>query len=54
MGGGWVLEVDIKGFFDSIPHGQLREVLQKRVNDGRMTFFWRRLLEETASSPTSA
>jgi group II intron reverse transcriptase/maturase len=30
----WVVDADIKGFFDSIPHGQLREVLQKRVNDG--------------------
>lgn len=30
----WVVDADIQGFFDSIPHGQLREVLRKRVNDG--------------------
>lgn len=30
----WVVDADIKGYFDSIPHKQIREVLQKRVNDG--------------------
>jgi group II intron reverse transcriptase/maturase len=34
MGGGWVLEVDIKGFFDSISHPQLRGILDQRVRDG--------------------
>jgi RNA-directed DNA polymerase len=34
MGGGWVLEVDIKGFFDSISHSRLREILDQRVRDG--------------------
>jgi len=34
MDGGWVLEADIEGFFDSIDHARLREVLQKRVSDG--------------------
>ena len=33
----WVVDADIKGFFDSIPRGQLREVLHKRVHDGGMT-----------------
>ena len=32
----WVVDADIKGFFDSIPRGQLREVLHKRVYDGGM------------------
>jgi len=32
--GGWILEVDIRRFFDSIDHGKLREVLSKRVRDG--------------------
>jgi group II intron reverse transcriptase/maturase len=32
--GGWVLEVDIRKFFDRLPHGKLREVLGRRVHDG--------------------
>ena len=34
MAGGWVLEVDIRNFFDTLDHGQLREILRKRVRDG--------------------
>jgi len=34
MGGGWVLEVDIKGYFDALVHGHLREFLDNRVRDG--------------------
>jgi len=34
MGGGWVLEVDIKAFFDRIDHTLLRETLRHRVLDG--------------------
>lgn len=34
MGGGWVLEVDIQGFFDTLDHGHLREFLGRRVRDG--------------------
>jgi group II intron reverse transcriptase/maturase len=34
MGGGWVLEVDIEGFFDSLDRRQLREFLDQRVRDG--------------------
>ena len=34
MGGGWVLEVDIRSFFDTLDHGQLRVILRKRVQDG--------------------
>jgi group II intron reverse transcriptase/maturase len=31
--GGWVLEVDIKGFFDNLDHSHLRAILAKRVRD---------------------
>jgi group II intron reverse transcriptase/maturase len=33
-GGGWILEVDIRKFFDTLGHSQLREFLQLRVCDG--------------------
>jgi group II intron reverse transcriptase/maturase len=32
--GGWVLDVDIKGFFDNLDHGHLRSLLDQRVRDG--------------------
>ena len=34
MAGGWVLELDIHRFFDTLDHGQLRAVLRQRVQDG--------------------
>jgi RNA-directed DNA polymerase len=34
MGGGWVLEVDIESFFDTMSHSRLREFLDKRMRDG--------------------
>ena len=33
-GGGWILEVDIRKFFDTLDHGHLRTLLQQRVRDG--------------------
>ena len=32
--GGWILEVDIRKFFDTLDHAHLREFLQLRVRDG--------------------
>jgi RNA-directed DNA polymerase len=34
MAGGWVLEVDIKKFFDTLDHAHLREMVRRRVRDG--------------------
>jgi group II intron reverse transcriptase/maturase len=34
MAGGWVVEVDIKSFFDDLDHAHLREILGRRVRDG--------------------
>jgi RNA-directed DNA polymerase len=34
MGGGWVIEIDIRKYFDSIDHERLREVLHGRIRDG--------------------
>ncbi len=36
LGGGWVVEVDIRKFFDTLDHARLREFLQRRVRDGVM------------------
>ena len=33
-GGGWVVEVDIRKFFDTLDHGRLRALLQRRMRDG--------------------
>jgi len=32
----WIVDADVKGYFDSINHGLLREILQRRVNDGTL------------------
>jgi RNA-directed DNA polymerase len=32
--GCWIVEVDIRKFFDTIAHGHLRELLKRRVRDG--------------------
>ncbi len=34
IGGGWILEVDIRKFFDTLDHAHLRTFLQKRMRDG--------------------
>jgi len=34
QGGGWILEVDIRKFFDTLDHARLREFLQRRIRDG--------------------
>lgn len=33
-GGGWVLDVDIRKYFDSLDHAHLRDILAKRMQDG--------------------
>jgi RNA-directed DNA polymerase len=37
MGGCWILEVDIRKFFDTLDHAHLRDLLQQRVRDGVLT-----------------
>jgi group II intron reverse transcriptase/maturase len=34
MGGGWIVEVDIRKFFDTVDHAHLREILGQRIGDG--------------------
>ena len=33
----WILEVDLRKFFDTVVHRQLRELLSRRVQDGVIT-----------------
>ena len=33
----WIVEVDIRKFFDTLDHNRLREVLRQRVTDGVIT-----------------
>ena len=33
-GGGWILELDIRKFFDTLEHGHLRDFVKHRVRDG--------------------
>jgi retron-type reverse transcriptase len=34
LGGDWIVDVDLRKFFDTIEHGHLREFLKRRVRDG--------------------
>ncbi len=34
MQGGWIIDVDIRKYFDTIDHGHLMEIVRQRVNDG--------------------
>ena len=34
MAGGWIVEIDIRKFFDRLDHGKLGEILRRRVHDG--------------------
>ena len=34
LSGGWLLDVDIRQYFDTLDHGCLREILDKRMRDG--------------------
>jgi hypothetical protein len=34
MDGGWVLEVDLRKFFDTVDHKQMQEFVRRRVQDG--------------------
>ena len=42
MNGCWILEVDIRKFFDTLSHQHLREILDRRIHDGVI----RRLLDK--------
>lgn len=37
MGGGWVIRIDIRKYFDTVDHAKLREILGERIRDGVLT-----------------
>ena len=37
QGGGWVIDLDIRKFFDTLPHSKLRAILAQRMKDGVIT-----------------
>lgn len=43
--GNWVLDADIKGYFDNIDHDKLMILIEKRVNDRRMLKLIRKWLK---------
>jgi hypothetical protein len=47
MGGCWLLEVDIRKYFDTLDHAHLKELLQQRVRDGVL----RRLIHQGPRAP---
>jgi len=59
MAGGWVIELDIRKYFDSIDHERLRGVLSQRVRDGailRLIGKWLNagVMEDGALRPTES
>lgn len=41
----WIIEFDVKGFFDNINHAKLIEILEKKIDDKRMIGLIRKMLK---------
>jgi RNA-directed DNA polymerase len=41
----WIIEFDIKGFFDNINHAKLVELLERKIDDGRVINVIRKMLK---------
>jgi RNA-directed DNA polymerase len=42
----WVVDADLKGYFDSIPQGQLLKAVEKKIADGRILRLLKKYLEQ--------
>jgi len=49
---GYIVEADIKGFFDSIPHNRLLALVEERISDGRILDLIRGYLKQDIISET--
>ena len=47
----WFLKCDIRKYFDSIPHGKLRERLRRKFKDGRLLFWFDRIVASYEAGP---
>jgi RNA-directed DNA polymerase len=45
-GRGWVVEADLKGYFDSIPHDKMIAAIQEHVSDGAVLELIQRFLKQ--------
>ena len=46
QGSTWVVDADLKGYFDSIPHAGLMARVEERISDGRLLSLLRRWLQQ--------
>lgn len=49
----WVVDADIKGYFDNIPHEPLMELISNKVSDGEVLTLVRRFLKQPVTDGTS-
>lgn len=53
-GRGWVVEVDIERYFDTIPHELLMKEIEKKIADGRVLELIKRYLKQDVLSATQS
>jgi len=47
----WALKLDVRKYFDSIPHDRLMGEMERRFRDQRVVALWRRIVEAYATAP---
>lgn len=50
-GYGWVVDADLRSYFDSIPHDRLMKEVEKKIADGRVLELIRRYLKQDIMEP---
>ena len=45
-GNGWVVDADLRGYFDSIPHAPLVELVKERIGDGAVLHLIEKFLQQ--------
>ena len=49
----WVVDADIKGYFDNIPHGKLMERVKEKIADSRVLALLEKFLKQGIQSAVS-